>query len=106
MMNAVFNSSATSNAIDLQNYEHSLVGLHIPSGFAGATMTFQAAAIDDSTGTYRTIMAVDGASAYTITITADRYIPLDPRVFAGVKLLKLVAASSNNVTIQIEARPV
>ena len=104
-MQAVFNGSATSNVINLQP-NLSLVGLHIPSGFAGTTMTFQAAAIDDPASTYRTITAVDGASTYTVTITADRFIPLDPRVFAGVKLLRLVAALSNSVTIQIEARPI
>lgn len=105
MMQAVFSSNATSDTVDLQP-NNSLVGLHIPSGFAGATMTFTAAAIDDSTDTFREVMAVDGAAAYSITITANKYIPLDPRVFAGIKRLKLVAASSNNVTINIEDRPI
>ena len=105
MMQAVFNSNATSDAIDLQP-NMSLVGLHIPSGFAGATMTFQAAAIADGSATYREVMAMDGAAAYSITITANKYIPLDPRVFAGIRKLKLVAATSNSVTIDIEARPI
>lgn len=105
MMQAVFNSSATSNAIDLQP-NMSLVGLHIPSGFSGTTMTFEAAAIDDSAGTFRQVMAMDGAAAYTVTITANRYVPLDPRVFAGLRRVRLVAALSNNVTINIEGRPI
>lgn len=104
-MEARFNSSATSEIVDLQPF-NSLVGLHIPSGFSGTTMTFEAAATDDSAGTFRQVMAMDGAAAYSVTITANRYIPLDPRVFAGLRRVRLVAALSNNVTINVEGRPI
>src|SRR5205823_13245365 len=67
-------SGTTSNAVDLSGC--TLVGLFIPATFDGTTLTITASSTLG--GTYLSVQQDHtSATAYTITTTASRYVPLD-----------------------------
>lgn len=72
--------------------ETQLVALIFPSSMTSTSMTFSAS--DTESGTYSTVRTVDSGSSYTISVAASTYVPLDPRVFSGVKYVKLIGGSS------------
>lgn len=99
----IANGQTTSAEIDLSGLQ--LVGVWIPAAITGTTMTFTAATATG--GTFSTIYEVAGAASYSITIGASRFIPIDPRVFSGLRYIKLVAGSAQAAdrVITITARP-
>lgn len=88
-------SGTTSAEIDLT--DKVLVGLYIPSTFDGTTISFTAA--PTAGGTHVAVQADNTAStAYTVTTTASRYVPINPSVFAGLRFIKIVCGSSQTTT--------
>lgn len=81
------NGETVSDAIDLHGT--TIAGLTLPAAFTGTTLTFQAS--------YNGVDFVpihDGISAdFSITIVPDRYIPIDPSLFYGIRWLKIVSGS-------------
>lgn len=92
-----------SAAIDCTRYQ--LVGLYTPGTITSTALTFTAS-VDGST--YVPVRDVGGASAYSVTVAASYYVPLDPRVFAGAQYVKVVPGSSEASprTVNTVQRPV
>ena len=78
-----------SDAVDCSRYQ--LVGLYTPGTITSTAITFTAS---NDGSTYVAVRDVAGASAYSATVAASYYVPLDPRVFAGAQWVKLVPGSS------------
>ncbi len=95
-MKFTFSGATTSGWVELPS-DLKLVGLHIPSGFVGTTIDFHTKVTPD--GSALAIRDVGGANVYQVTAGASRFIPLDPRVFAGLTHLRLT--SSNSETLDI-----
>ena len=100
-------SGTTSNAVDLAGC--TLVGLFIPATFDGSTLTITASTTLG--GTYVTVQQDHtSSSAYTITTTASRYVPLDNLAIPeGLEFITLVAGSTQTTTdtiITLAVRPV
>lgn len=98
---AIANGATVSSAADLVG--HTLCGFSIPSAFTGTAITFQAS-LDGTT--YQQLY--NGGSAYSVTVAADKYVTVDPSVFAGVRYVKLVSGSAEGGarTITLAKRPV
>lgn len=86
----IASGGTTSGAIEVPNGQP--VGLFLPSALTGTAMTFTAASSEN--GSFIAVQAVDGASVYSVTVAASKYVPLDPRVFAGLQYIKLVSGSA------------
>lgn len=96
----VADGATESGAVDLKGFTP--VGVSIPTGLEGTTLGFKVAS-DAIGGTYRTLMS--GGSAVSLTVAADRYVALDPNVFAGVRFLKLIiAAQTGAIVLEIHVR--
>lgn len=78
-----------SAAIDCTRY--SLAAIVTPGTITSTSLTFTAS-VDGST--YVAVREVGGAAAYSVTVAASQYVPLDPRVFAGAQYVKVVPGSS------------
>lgn len=83
-----------------------LAGLEFPAAMTGTTMTFTGARASD--GTFVALREVGGASAYSVTVTASAFVPVDPRVFATFPFIKLVSGSTeaSQRSIVVHLRPV
>lgn len=80
-----------------------LVGIEIPSGFEGTSITFQ-----NSTDQGTSFKAVHRTGAlYSETVTADAYNALDPQKTIGLDFFKVVAGSSQtgDITLRLAFRP-
>jgi glucose dehydrogenase len=82
-------SGTTSDAVDCTRNQ--FVGFYTPASLTGTAITFTAS---NDNSTYVTVLEVGGAATYSVTAAASRYIPLDPRVFAGAQYVKLVSGST------------
>ena len=96
-----------SAAVDLSSFtpdDGRLCGVRFPATIVGSAMTFKASL--DGTN-YVTVKEVGGAANYSITMTASSYIPIDPRVFAGVSYIKVVSnvAETTGLTVDLAIRP-
>ncbi len=82
-----------------------LVAVLLPAALTGVTMTFTGSV--DST-TFVPVYAVDGASAYSITVGTSRIVPVDIRVFAGLRNVRVVSGAAEGAarTITLITRPV
>lgn len=79
----------TSTALDLRGKV--ACGLYMPGTFDGATVSYTVATV--SGGSYQELQ--DGAgNKVTTTVSAGKYVRLDPNVFAGIQFIKVVSASS------------
>jgi hypothetical protein len=77
----------TSAAIDLfRSYAATLVALSTPSSLTLTSLTFEVSA--DGV-TYQPLYDKEGQPV-TIYVAANRYITLDPALFAGIRYLRLV----------------
>ena len=83
-----------------------LLGLFMPGTFTGTSITFLAS--DTSGGTFVDVYDVGGASAYSLTVAASRFIPVDPRVFVGFSFIKIKSGSAEGGARSVKAsvRPV
>lgn len=102
-------SGTTSGVISTNivgNESTQLMGLKFPAAMTGTSMTFTGCEVSD--GTFVTIKDVGGASNYSITVTANSFVPVDPRVFATFPFIKLVSGSTElaDRSIVVHLRPV
>lgn len=89
----IANTAQTSDEVTLTDGQ-TLVAIITPSALTGTAMTFTAS--DVSGGTFVAVRDVGGASAYSLTVAASQYVPVDPRVFAGARAIKLVSGSAES----------
>lgn len=96
----VFDSSTTSNAKQISDYK--VFALQFPT-MAGATITFEGGESRD--GTFVKIVDEAGVTIQ-ITATDDSIVGLDAAALeiAAVEWLKLVSASSENITVLMHAK--
>lgn len=99
----IASSGTTSGAVDLRGM--TLCGFYMPAAFTGTTITFTAATAE--AGTYLPVEDGDGASI-SKTVSASKYVKVDPADFAGIQFLKLVSGSSEGAerTITLAIRQV
>jgi len=99
----IANGQTTSTAIDLSGA--SLVGIQMPAAFTGTSISFQVAT--SVGGTYQTMIDASG-STISKTISASKYLVIDPAEFAGVQFFKIVSGSSEGASrdLTLVARPV
>ena len=102
-----FQPTATTSSAGAIPDQFALVALQCSAVLEGTAITFQGS-LDGST--YVALYAMDGGSAYSVTVGTSRIVPVDIRVFAGIPFVKLVsnaAAGEDAVTtIILVARPV
>ena len=72
-----------------ENYK--LIGIGCDTAMTSTTLTFTV--YDENESVYKVLKDKDG-SAYSITVGASFYIPLDPTIFAGIRKGQLVFGSS------------
>jgi hypothetical protein len=77
-------SGTTSQSLDLSG--SCLVGIQMPTAFTGTAVTFNVSA--DGVNFYP---MYSGASAYSLTVAASRYILIPAADFAGVRYLQVVS---------------
>lgn len=101
----IADGAGTSDEADLSS-GRTLVGLLFGSGVDNTTMTFTTA--PTSGGTFVAVYGLDGASAYSITVGASRYVPLQVDVFSGLRFLKLVGGGNETgaQTVRLVVRDV
>lgn len=87
----IADGAATSSEASLSDGQ-TLVGLLFAAGVDNTAMTFTTAPA--SGGTFVPVYDVGGGSAYGITVGASRFVPVDPRVFAGLRYLKCVGGGN------------
>lgn len=97
-------SGTTSDAINLSGLQ--LVAIDTPSALTGTALTFTASI--SLGGTYDAVREVGGAAAYSVTMGASQWIPLNVNVFAGIPFLKIVSGSTEAAarTFNLICRPV
>ncbi len=108
---AVIADAATeSGAIDLGPF--SPLGLFVPTGFEGTSITFKAApqvvsGTTVSAGTYVPVYDGDGA-LLSYTVAAGQFVPIDPTHFTGIRFLKIVAgtAQTGASTVTVPAKQI
>lgn len=105
----IASSGTTSGAVStgiIGTENTQLMGLEFPAAMTGTSMTFTGSR--SSGGTYVTITEVGGASNYTVTVSASKFVPVEPRVFATFPFIKLVSGSAEGAEreIIIHSRPV
>ena len=96
----VASGAATSSAVDCR--EGFPVAIQCPAAVTSATITFTAATLQELQGsnpaftTYGALQSGQTGSQATVSydIAANRYIALDPAIFAGVASLKIVTAGN------------
>lgn len=93
-----------SGEIDLRNVTP--VGIFAPADWDSTAITFKIAPAYG--GTY--VVMDDGAgAAYSRSLGASKYIPLDPSIFAGIDAMKIVAGTTvagTDSTLTLVVRPV
>ena len=95
--------SSTSNTIDCSKYQ--LLGIFIPSALTGTEFTFTAS-FENST--FVPVLELNGGSIYKISVALDRYVPLDPVIFAAIQYVRIVsnASEAGNRQLKCVLRPV
>lgn len=76
-----------------------LVGVHVPTGFNGGTLTLKTCLTVD--GTYYS--AEDGAGANTVVTigAAPSYVSFDPATTKGIRYVKLVSNTNANANFDL-----
>lgn len=100
-LDALVPNTLTTPAAGIDLDGRTLVGVVIPAGLEGTTLGFTVS--ETLGGTYRTLMS--GGTAVSITVAADRYVALDPNMFAGVRYVKpVVGAQTGDITLKLVVR--
>lgn len=99
----ITNGTTTSDAQDIAGT--TLVGIQLPAAFTGTAITFQVAT--SLAGAYQTLTN-SGGSALALSVSAAKFITLNPADFAGIQFFKLVSNAAEGATRSIEliTRPV
>ena len=97
-------SGTTSDAVNLSGLQ--LVAIDTPAAVTGTALTFTAST--SLAGTYDAVQDEGGAIAYSVTLAANKWIPVKAIVFAGVPFVKLVSGSTEAAarTFKLICRPV
>jgi hypothetical protein len=85
----IASSGTTSTALTMQGGRVPLA-IITPSGLTGTTFKFQASA-DQGANFYA---LYNEGTEYSVAVNTSRYIALNPNVFEGVKVLRIVSGSS------------
>jgi hypothetical protein len=93
-------SDAMDSGSGLSDGRQQPIGLFIPAAFTGIAITFTAC--DTAGGTYVAVRDVGGATAYSVVVAASQYVPLEPRVFAGLQFVKLVSGTAEGADRSIK----
>lgn len=93
----IADGGTTSEEIDLGGTQ--LVGIFVPSGFDGTTITLTAAPTKG--GTHVAVQDGDGSSSsFTITTAASRYVPIAKlSIVAGLRYVKFVAGTQTGAAV-------
>jgi hypothetical protein len=104
----IANGASLSGAVAI--HPNSLVGIVMPADWTAANLTFQVSH-DDGT-TFNNLYDKDGTEV-TVTAADDRYITLEPALWAGIRHLKVRSGTAGTPvnqgaarTLQLVARPV
>jgi hypothetical protein len=84
----IANGQTVSGLLDLKGVV--LQGVFTPSALTGTVLKFQASR---DGAAFVSVRKSDGTE-YTITVAPDRYTPVDPALFAGIRYLKVVSGST------------
>jgi len=100
----IANNATESDALNVGAIGQVVVGIVTPATLTGVAFTFKAS-VDGST--YVPVYDTSG-SAYTVTVSTSRYIPLPPATFAGITYLKVVSGSTEGGSriITVVTRPI
>lgn len=79
---------ALSNAVDLDGVK--LLGIQMPAAWDAANLTFQVSADGNSFADFYN----QSGSEVVINANANRYIALDPALFAGIRYLRIRSGTS------------
>lgn len=90
---------SVAEPLDLRG--QSVCGIYMPDGWDAANLTFQASR-DDST--WQDVYRVDGTSEYSLTVAANRYIPVDMPTMWGIRFLRLRSGTSGTPVVQTADR--
>lgn len=96
-------AGTTSDALHLG--DSAVLGLELPATFSGTTLVIHGCST--SGGTFAALQDKD-ATAYSVTVAANKRIYIDPLVTAGWPWIKLVSGSSEAAgrTVNVMTRPV
>lgn len=97
----IANGASLSGAGNLGPFR--LVGLVMPADWTAANLTFQVS--HDADTTYNNLYDDEGTEV-TVTAADDRYITLDPSVFAGINCIKVRSGTSGSAVNQGAARTI
>ena len=90
VLEAVIANAGTDSATVSVPLNKCLLGFRIPGTFTGTSVSFKMGI--ESTDTPRAIY--DGASLVSISVTANRYYYVDPKIFVGCNFLVIVSNSA------------
>lgn len=106
-LNAVITvgTNATTSAIVTIPPGEVAAALQTPAALTSTACTFEVTT--DGGTTWVPLRAVGGASAYSVTVAAGRFIPLDDAAMSVAKSIRLVMGSSEAAdrTIKVITRP-
>ena len=85
----IASSGTTSTSLTMQGGRVP-IAIVTPSALTGTTFKFQASA-DQGTNFYA---LYNEGTEYSVTVSTSRYIALNPNVFEGVKVVRIVSGSS------------
>jgi hypothetical protein len=90
-------NGSTTGTVVCTKYQ--LLGVHIPASFTGTSITF--ACSFNNEAAFNPVCQKGTATAYSITVSPGRYIPVDSDLFRGVEFLRLTSGS-----IEVAARDI
>jgi hypothetical protein len=111
-LTTIANGQTVSAAVDCRD-DYNVVGIVIPTGFTGGTITFQGATdsgnsqfisddqLDISKLTFNPVVDTTGAAiSFTVT-TKPSHITISPLTLAGVRWIKIVSGSAEAAARQL-----
>jgi hypothetical protein len=84
--------TSLSDALDLRNSNHSVVGIQMPAAWTAAVLSFEASG--DGGATYAPVEKPADGTELSLTVEASKYYPLAPGDLYGVQMLKLRSGTS------------
>jgi hypothetical protein len=97
----IANAATESGHVNLKG--HTLLGIYIPVGFEGTTITFEAS--PDDGATWLPVHDEDG-NELTLTVAAGTFVKIDPSLLCGVDDVKLiVSAQTGSIILTLATRP-